>query len=165
MRRSWLSDERLGEGEAGRADLPHQCRRRRGGWRRASLGFVIHGDNNELKPYLHVRSRLEALVSQAVMYQLVELGRADRCRRGRDVLPAIGRRDAFPSCQPPNWMRCRDDKGPYQEVALSAADSDAGRCRWAGRSICRGANMGLILSRDRRGPKRSTQDAAVTECL
>lgn len=38
------------------------------------LRFVIHGDNNELKPYLHVRGRLEALVSRAVMYQLVELG-------------------------------------------------------------------------------------------
>ncbi|MCO6185430.1 DUF1285 domain-containing protein [Rhizobium sp. L1K21] len=38
------------------------------------LRFVIHGDNNELKPYLHVRGRLEALVSRAVMYDLVELG-------------------------------------------------------------------------------------------
>ncbi|WEZ82922.1 DUF1285 domain-containing protein [Rhizobium sp. 32-5/1] len=39
------------------------------------LRFVIHGDNNELKPYLHVRGRLEALVSRAVMYDLVELGK------------------------------------------------------------------------------------------
>ncbi|WP_454850214.1 DUF1285 domain-containing protein [Rhizobium binxianense] len=38
------------------------------------LRFAIHGDNNELKPYLHVRGRLEALVSRAVMYELVELG-------------------------------------------------------------------------------------------
>jgi hypothetical protein len=38
------------------------------------IRFVIHGDNNELKPYLHVRGRLDALVSRAVMYQLVELG-------------------------------------------------------------------------------------------
>ncbi len=38
------------------------------------LRFVIHGDNNELKPYLHVRGRLEALVSRAVMYDLVALG-------------------------------------------------------------------------------------------
>ncbi len=38
------------------------------------LRFVVHGDNNELKPYLHVRGRLEALVSRAVMYELVELG-------------------------------------------------------------------------------------------
>jgi hypothetical protein len=36
--------------------------------------FEIAGDNNELKPYLLVRGRLEALVSRAVMYDLVELG-------------------------------------------------------------------------------------------
>jgi hypothetical protein len=39
-----------------------------------ALRFVIHGENRELKPYLHVRGRLEALVSRAVMYELVELG-------------------------------------------------------------------------------------------
>ncbi|MCV9961320.1 DUF1285 domain-containing protein [Pararhizobium sp. BT-229] len=39
-----------------------------------ALRFVIHGENNELKPYLHVRGRLEALVSRPVMYDLVELG-------------------------------------------------------------------------------------------
>jgi uncharacterized protein len=39
-----------------------------------ALRFVIHGENRELKPYLHVRGRLEALVSRAVMYDLVELG-------------------------------------------------------------------------------------------
>jgi hypothetical protein len=38
------------------------------------IRFVIHGENKELKPYLHVRGRLEALVSRAVMYDLVELG-------------------------------------------------------------------------------------------
>lgn len=38
------------------------------------LRFVIAGENNELKPYLLVRGRLEALVSRAVMYDLVELG-------------------------------------------------------------------------------------------
>jgi hypothetical protein len=38
------------------------------------LRFVIHGENSELKPYLHVRGRLEALVSRAVMYELVEAG-------------------------------------------------------------------------------------------
>lgn len=38
------------------------------------LRFVIHGENHELKPYLHVRGRLEALVSRAVMYDLVEQG-------------------------------------------------------------------------------------------
>lgn len=39
-----------------------------------ALRFVVHGENHELKPYLHVRGRLEALVSRAVMYDLVELG-------------------------------------------------------------------------------------------
>ena len=38
------------------------------------LRFVISGENSELKPYLLVRGRLEALVSRAVMYELVELG-------------------------------------------------------------------------------------------
>lgn len=38
------------------------------------LRFVVHGENRELKPYLHVRGRLEALVSRAVMYDLVALG-------------------------------------------------------------------------------------------
>jgi uncharacterized protein len=39
-----------------------------------AIRFVIHGDNNELKPYLHVRGRLEALLSRAVMYDLIERG-------------------------------------------------------------------------------------------
>ncbi|HXV30898.1 MAG TPA: DUF1285 domain-containing protein [Sinorhizobium sp.] len=38
------------------------------------LRFVVHGENHELKPYLHVRGRLEALVSRPVMYDIVELG-------------------------------------------------------------------------------------------
>lgn len=38
------------------------------------LRFIIAGENEELKPYLHVRGRLEALVSRALMYDLVELG-------------------------------------------------------------------------------------------
>lgn len=39
-----------------------------------ALRFVIQGENSELKPYLHVRGNLEALVSRPVMYDLVELG-------------------------------------------------------------------------------------------
>ena len=38
------------------------------------LRFEISGENSELKPYLLVRGRLDALVSRAVMYDLVELG-------------------------------------------------------------------------------------------
>jgi hypothetical protein len=39
-----------------------------------ALRFEIRGENQELKPYLHVRGRLEALVARPVMYDLVELG-------------------------------------------------------------------------------------------
>lgn len=38
------------------------------------LRFEIVGENHELKPYLAVRGRLEALVSRSVMYDLVERG-------------------------------------------------------------------------------------------
>lgn len=38
------------------------------------LRFEVVGQNHELKPYLSVRGRLEALVSRAVMYDLVERG-------------------------------------------------------------------------------------------
>lgn len=38
------------------------------------LRFEIKGANSELKPYLHVRGNLEALVSRPVMYDLVDLG-------------------------------------------------------------------------------------------
>jgi uncharacterized protein len=39
-----------------------------------ALRFEIKGENSELKPYLHVRGNLEALVARPVMYDLVELG-------------------------------------------------------------------------------------------
>ncbi|MGV1752197.1 DUF1285 domain-containing protein [Agrobacterium sp. CG674] len=38
------------------------------------LRFELSGENKALKPYLRVRGRLDALVSRAVMYDLVELG-------------------------------------------------------------------------------------------
>jgi uncharacterized protein len=38
------------------------------------LRFMISGDKHQLKPYLHIRGNLEALVSRAVMYDLVERG-------------------------------------------------------------------------------------------
>lgn len=61
------------------------------------LRFVVHGENNELKPYLHVRGRLEALVSRAVMYDLVALGETVdvdgismfALRSGRQVFPVM----------------------------------------------------------------------------
>lgn len=39
-----------------------------------SLRFEIAGEHDELKPYFHVRGRLEALVNRPTMYELVELG-------------------------------------------------------------------------------------------
>lgn len=38
------------------------------------LRFVIEGEQSQLKPYLAVRGRLEALVSRAVTYDLMALG-------------------------------------------------------------------------------------------
>lgn len=61
------------------------------------LRFEIHGANHELKPYLLVRGRLEALVSRAVMYDLASLGEAIDIdgiamfcvRSGDDVFPVM----------------------------------------------------------------------------
>lgn len=53
---------RTNVGDVVRADADHPLR------------FVMHGENRELKPYILVRGRLEALVSRAVMYDLVERG-------------------------------------------------------------------------------------------
>lgn len=39
-----------------------------------ALRFEIVGEQRQLKPYLHVRGRLEALLARPVMYELVELG-------------------------------------------------------------------------------------------
>ncbi|TPW32870.1 DUF1285 domain-containing protein [Pararhizobium mangrovi] len=39
-----------------------------------ALRFSLESGMDEVKPYLHVRGRLEALVSRAVMYELVERG-------------------------------------------------------------------------------------------
>ncbi|PWV97571.1 hypothetical protein DFR52_10694 [Hoeflea marina] len=38
------------------------------------IRFVVEGDDRQLKPYLLVRGRLEALVSRAVTYDLLALG-------------------------------------------------------------------------------------------
>ncbi|MDA4847359.1 DUF1285 domain-containing protein [Hoeflea poritis] len=40
------------------------------------LRFEVAGENQQLKPYLHVRGRLEALVSRPLMYDIVELGQS-----------------------------------------------------------------------------------------
>ncbi len=41
------------------------------------LRFDIADENEPLKPYLRVRGRLEALLSRAVMYEVVDLGRSE----------------------------------------------------------------------------------------
>lgn len=38
------------------------------------LRFSLEGEEKQLKPYVHIRGRLEALVTRAVMYDLVGLG-------------------------------------------------------------------------------------------
>lgn len=54
-----------------------------------------HGKDSELKPYLHVRGRLEALVSRAVMYELVELGEMAEVA-GRDMFVVRSGGETFP---------------------------------------------------------------------
>jgi hypothetical protein len=60
------------------------------------LRFAIHGENRELKPYVLIRGRLEALVSRPVMYDLVERGEVVEvdgvsmfCLRSGDQLFAV----------------------------------------------------------------------------
>ncbi len=59
------------------------------------LRFPDHGKDSELKPYLHVRGRLEALVSRAVMYELVELGEVAAIA-GRDMFVIRSGGETFP---------------------------------------------------------------------
>jgi uncharacterized protein len=41
------------------------------------LRFEMAGEDKQLKPYIHVRGRLEALVTRALMYDLVALGESE----------------------------------------------------------------------------------------
>lgn len=59
------------------------------------LRFVIDRDNGGLKPYLHVRGRLEALVGRAVMYDLVGVG-AETEQDGTDWFGVWSNRRFFP---------------------------------------------------------------------
>ncbi len=59
------------------------------------LRFVAGDGNDELKPYLLVRGRLEALVSRAVMYDLVELGEVIEID-GREMFSVRSGGEAFP---------------------------------------------------------------------
>ncbi|MBB3590049.1 hypothetical protein FHX08_000393 [Rhizobium sp. BK529] len=59
------------------------------------LRFPRHAKDSELKPYLHVRGRLEALVSRAVMYELVELGEVAEVA-GREMFVVRSGSGTFP---------------------------------------------------------------------
>lgn len=59
------------------------------------LRFEIVGENHELKPYLVVRGRLEALVSRALMYDLVALGEVVEIE-GRAMFAVRSRGAIFP---------------------------------------------------------------------
>ncbi|MDO6964251.1 DUF1285 domain-containing protein [Rhizobium alvei] len=59
------------------------------------LRFSIVGETNQLKPYIHVRGRLEALVSRAVMYDLVALGETMPID-GRDMFVLRSSGSVFP---------------------------------------------------------------------
>lgn len=59
------------------------------------LRFVTGDGNDELKPYLLVRGRLEALVSRAVMYDLVELGEVIEID-GREMFSVRSDGEVFP---------------------------------------------------------------------
>lgn len=59
------------------------------------LRFTTGGDNDELKPYLLVRGRLEALVSRAVMYDLVDLGEVIEVD-GREMFSVRSGGEVFP---------------------------------------------------------------------
>lgn len=60
-----------------------------------NLRFEIAGEHAELKPYLHVRGRLEALISRPVMYDLVELGSVEKLD-GVDMFSVRSRGRVFP---------------------------------------------------------------------
>lgn len=59
------------------------------------LRFVDEPETGGLKPYLHVRGRLEALVARAVMYELVELGE-EIAIDGRMMFAVRSRGEVFP---------------------------------------------------------------------
>ncbi|MBW8638808.1 DUF1285 domain-containing protein [Hoeflea sp. WL0058] len=60
-----------------------------------ALRFEIAGENDELKPYLHVRGRLEALISRPVMYDLVALGEPVEID-GREMFAVRSGESVFP---------------------------------------------------------------------
>jgi hypothetical protein len=54
-------------------------------------GLSTHGETEQLKPYVLVRGRLEALVNRAVTYDLLALGEIGRNRWRSNVRHPFGR--------------------------------------------------------------------------
>jgi uncharacterized protein len=59
------------------------------------LRFVDEDETGGLKPYLHVRGRLEALVARPVMYQLAEIGEEIEVE-GRAMFCVRSKGEVFP---------------------------------------------------------------------
>jgi hypothetical protein len=59
------------------------------------LRFVDEDGTGGLKPYLHVRGRLEALVARPVMYQMVDIGEEIEIE-GRDMFCVRSKGEIFP---------------------------------------------------------------------
>jgi hypothetical protein len=59
------------------------------------LRFVDEPETGGLKPYLHVRGRLEALVARAVMYELAELGEEIKLN-GEPMFAVRSKGEVFP---------------------------------------------------------------------
>lgn len=57
--------------------------------------FVDEADTDGLKPYVHVRGRLEALVARSVMYELVDLGE-EMTLDGEDMFVLRSKGAVFP---------------------------------------------------------------------
>jgi hypothetical protein len=95
------------DGERGKrptgADVPDQCRRcgSRGSRQPVALRRH-HGETDQLKPYLLVRGRLEALVNRAVTYDLLALG--EEIEIDGEATYAIRSGGAVFPVMPMNWL-------------------------------------------------------------
>ncbi len=89
------------------------------------LRFVDEHGTGGLKPYLHVRGRLEALVSRAVMYQLAEIG--EEIEIGGETMFAVRSKGAGVSdharrpARPAGRLRWRPPRQPRSRRRISAS--------------------------------------------
>ena len=111
------------------------------------LRFEIVGETRQLKPYLLVRGRLEALLSRAVMYELVEMGEVVEID-GVEMFAVRSRGVTFPimpaaEIGQAGWMmRCSRIRSPFRRMVFAS-----GRCaKPADRWKRRGASTATICS-------------------